>query len=168
MYTTLNKVEGGRFTIAAAFGNVHGVYSPGNVMLTPEILHNCQKYIKEKDGCAAEKPATFVFHGGSGSSREDIRYAIEAGTVKMNIDTDTQWAFWDGLRAYEAEFRPYLQGQIGNPDGDEKPNKKYYDPRMALRRGEEFMAKRLVKPSPHPSTQPSTPNPRPLTYSFKS
>ena len=145
VYTTLNKVEGGRFTIAAAFGNVHGVYSPGNVMLTPEILHNCQKYIKEKDGCAAEKPATFVFHGGSGSSREDIRYAIEAGTVKMNIDTDTQWAFWDGLRAYEAEFRPYLQGQIGNPDGDEKPNKKYYDPRMALRRGEEYMAKRLVE-----------------------
>merc|ERR1719258_474151 len=145
VYTALNKVEGGRFTIAAAFGNVHGVYSPGNVQLTPEILHNCQKYIKEKDGCAADKPATFVFHGGSGSSREDIRYAIEAGTVKMNIDTDTQWAFWDGLRSYEAEFRPYLQGQIGNPDGDEKPNKKYYDPRMALRRGEEFMAKRLVE-----------------------
>merc|ERR1719472_275349 len=145
VYKALNKVEGGRFTIAAAFGNVHGVYSPGNVQLTPEILHNCQKYIKEKDGCAADKPATFVFHGGSGSSREDIRYAIEAGTVKMNIDTDTQWAFWDGLRSYEAEFRPYLQGQIGNPDGDEKPNKKYYDPRMALRRGEEFMAKRLVE-----------------------
>merc|ERR1712127_194060 len=138
VYTALNAVKGGRFTIAAAFGNVHGVYSP-------DILHNCQKYIKEKDSCDAEKPATFVFHGGSGSSREDIRYAIEAGTVKMNIDTDTQWAFWDGLRSYEAEFRPYLQGQIGNPDGDEKPNKKYYDPRMALRRGEEFMAKRLVE-----------------------
>jgi fructose-bisphosphate aldolase class II len=145
VYTALNAVKGGRFTIAAAFGNVHGVYSPGNVQLTPEILHNCQKYIKEKDSCDAEKPATFVFHGGSGSSREDIRYAIEAGTVKMNIDTDTQWAFWDGLRSYEAEFRPYLQGQIGNPDGDEKPNKKYYDPRMALRRGEEFMAKRLIE-----------------------
>jgi len=145
VYTALNAVKGGRFTIAAAFGNVHGVYSPGNVQLTPDILHNCQKYIKEKDSCDAEKPATFVFHGGSGSSREDIRYAIEAGTVKMNIDTDTQWAFWDGLRSYEAEFRPYLQGQIGNPDGDEKPNKKYYDPRMALRRGEEFMAKRLIE-----------------------
>ena len=264
VYTALNAVKGGRFTIAAAFGNVHGVYSPGNVQLTPDILHNCQKYIKEKDSCEAEKPATFVFHGaptlptlaptrhrpsllapapgpvpcpllvppvpcppplapcrrhspppsvracagGSGSSREDIRYAIEAGTVKMNIDTDTQcaarprhapyttahrhvgalchplhappfkhirrppphpsdlrpppsppspspsplilapptrWAFWDGLRSYEAEFRPYLQGQIGNPDGDEKPNKKYYDPRMALRRGEEFMAKRLIE-----------------------
>ena len=133
------------FTIAAAFGNVHGVYSPGNVMLTPQILHNCQAYIKEKDGLDVDKPATFVFHGGSGSSREDIRYAIEAGTIKMNIDTDTQWAFWDGVRSYEAEFRPYLQGQIGNPDGDEKPNKKYYDPRMALRRGAEFMAKRLVE-----------------------
>lgn len=156
VYTALNAVKGGRFTIAAAFGNVHGVYSPGNVQLTPEILHNCQKYIKEKDSCDAEKPATFVFHGGSGSSREDIRYAIEAGTVKMNIDTDTQWAFWDGLRSYEAEFRPYLQGQIGNPDGDEKPNKKYYDPRMALRRGEEFMAKRLV------SLHPLNPE-RPLT-----
>merc|ERR1712127_296441 len=92
VYTALNAVKGGRFTIAAAFGNVHGVYSPGNVQLTPDILHNCQKYIKEKDSCDAEKPATFVFHGGSGSSREDIRYAIEAGTVKMNIDTDTQWA----------------------------------------------------------------------------
>ena len=112
-----------------------------------------QVYIAEQEGLPeGTKPVSFVFHGGSGSSREDIRYAIEAGTVKMNIDTDTQWAFWDGLRSYEAEFRPYLQGQIGNPDGDEKPNKKYYDPRMALRRGEEFMAKRLVKPRPYPST----------------
>merc|ERR1719223_342316 len=145
VYKALSAVEGGRFTIAAAFGNVHGVYSPGNVQLTPQILHNCQKYIKEQEGLDSDKPCSFVFHGGSDSSREDIRYAIEAGTVKMNIDTDTQWAFWDGLRSYEAEFRPYLQGQIGNPDGDEKPNKKYYDPRMALRRGEEFMAKRLVE-----------------------
>merc|ERR1712146_821057 len=120
--------ENGRFTIAAAFGNVHGVYAPGNVELTPQILHNCQAYIKEKEGLDTDKPCSFVFHGGSGSSREDIRYAIEAGTIKMNIDTDTQWAFWDGLRAYEAEFRPYLQGQIGNPDGEEKPNKRYYDP----------------------------------------
>ena len=183
MYKALSAVEGGRFTIAAAFGNVHGVYSPGNVQLTPQILHNCQSYIKEKEGLDTDKPCSFVFHGGSGSSREDIRYAIEAGTIKMNIDTDTQWcarraapslgaglplrpplfphvrlatltagcaaqpcrAFWDGIRSYEAEFRPYLQGQIGNPDGDEKPNKKYYDPRMALRRGEEFMAQRLVE-----------------------
>jgi len=145
VYKALSAVEGGRFTIAAAFGNVHGVYSPGNVQLTPVILHNCQKYIKEQDGLETDKPATFVFHGGSGSSREDIRYAIEAGTIKMNIDTDTQWAFWDGIRAYEAEFRPYLQGQIGNPESETKPNKKYYDPRMALRSGEEAMAKRLVE-----------------------
>ena len=145
VYKALGSVEGGRFTIAAAFGNVHGVYSPGNVKLTPQILHNCQSYIKEKEGLDTDKPCSFVFHGGSGSSREDIRYAIEAGTIKMNIDTDTQWAFWDGVRSYEAEFRPYLQGQIGNPDGDEKPNKKYYDPRMPLRSGEESMAKRLVE-----------------------
>jgi len=145
VYKALSAVEGGRFTIAAAFGNVHGVYSPGNVQLTPQILHNCQAFIKEQENLETDKPCSFVFHGGSGSSREDIRYAIEAGTIKMNIDTDTQWAFWDGIRAYESEFRPYLQGQIGNPDGDEKPNKKYYDPRMALRRGEEYMAKRLVE-----------------------
>ena len=87
----------------------------------------------------------FVFHGGSGSSREDIRYAIEAGTIKMNIDTDTQWAFWDGVREYEAKYHDYLQGQIGNPEGETKPNKKYYDPRMALRSGEEAMAKRLCE-----------------------
>merc|ERR1719478_2027207 len=105
VYKALSAVEGGRFTIAAAFGNVHGVYSPGNVKLTPQILHNCQAYIKEQDGVTAPdgKPVYFVFHGGSGSSREDIRYAIEAGTIKMNIDTDTQWAFWDGIRAYEAK-----------------------------------------------------------------
>merc|ERR1719258_284733 len=95
VYKALTAVEGGRFTIAAAFGNVHGVYSPGNVQLTPEILHNCQKYIKEQEDLDTDKPCSFVFHGGSGSSREDIRYAIEAGTIKMNIDTDTQWAFWD-------------------------------------------------------------------------
>jgi len=133
VYKALSAVKGGRFTIAAAFGNVHGVYSPGNVQLTPQILHNCQKYIKEKEGLATDLPCSFVFHGGSGSSREDIRYAIEAGTIKMNIDTDTQWAFWDDIRSYEAEYRPYLQGQIGNPDSPTKPNKKYYDPRMPLR-----------------------------------
>ena len=95
--------------------------------------------------CDTDKPVKFVFHGGSGSSREDIRFALEAGTIKMNIDTDTQWAFWDGIRAYEAENRDYLQAQIGNPDGADKPNKKYYDPRIALRAGEEAMAARLVK-----------------------
>merc|ERR1719454_95140 len=142
-YEQLSQVENGKFTVAAAFGNVHGVYAPGNVELTPQILHDTQAYIKEKLGCATDKPVKFVFHGGSGSGVEDIRYAIKAGTIKMNIDTDTQWAFWDGIRAYEAKNRDYLQGQIGNPEGAEKPNKKYYDPRMPLRSGEEVMREYL-------------------------
>lgn len=146
VFETLSAVPNAQFTIAAAFGNVHGVYAPGNVQLKPEILHNCQAYISEKLGLPeGSKPASFVFHGGSGSSVEDIQYAIKAGVIKMNIDTDTQWAFWDGIRAYEAANRDYLQGQIGNPDGEDKPNKKYYDPRMSLRAGEESMAERLVK-----------------------
>lgn len=144
-YQELSKVPNAMFTCAASFGNVHGVYAPGNVDLQPVILHNTQKYIQEKLGTDETKPMYFVFHGGSGSSVEDIKYAIEAGVIKMNIDTDTQWAFWDGLRAYEAKYHDYLQGQIGNPDGPEKPNKKYYDPRMCLRAGEESMAARLVK-----------------------
>jgi len=143
VYKALNAVPNGKFTVAAAFGNVHGVYAPGNVKLTPQILHNTQAFIKEQEKLDDDKPVSFVFHGGSGSSREDIRYAIEAGTIKMNIDTDTQWAFWDGIRAYEAKNHDYLQGQIGNPEGETKPNKKYYDPRMALRSGEETMAARL-------------------------
>merc|ERR1711871_21662 len=107
-------------------------------------MGNCQKYISEKLSLPeGSKPASFVFHGGSGSSVEDIRYAIKAGVIKMNIDTDTQWAFWDGIREYEAKNHDYLQGQIGNPDGEDKPNKKYYDPRMPLRAAEEAMAKRL-------------------------
>jgi len=143
VYKALSAVPNGKFTVAAAFGNVHGVYAPGNVKLTPLILHNTQKYISEKLADGDEKPCYFVFHGGSGSSREDIRYAIEAGTIKMNIDTDTQWSFWNGIREYEAANHDYLQAQIGNPEGETKPNKKYYDPRMALRSGEESMAKRL-------------------------
>merc|ERR1711906_49958 len=143
VYEALSKVENGKFTVAAAFGNVHGVYSPGNVRLEPQILHNTQKYISEKLGDGDNKPVFFVFHGGSGSSREDIHYAIEAGTIKMNIDTDTQWSFWDGIRAYEAKNRDYLQAQIGNPKGEDKPNKKYYDPRMPLRSGEESMREYL-------------------------
>merc|ERR1719453_1800253 len=146
VYEALASVPNAEFTVAAAFGNVHGVYSPGNVRLEPEILHNTQKYISEKLGLPeGSKPVKFVFHGGSGSDVKDIKYAIEAGVIKMNIDTDTQWAFWDGIRAYEAKNRPYLRGQIGNPDGDDKPNKKYYDPRIPLRSGEEYMAARLVK-----------------------
>jgi fructose-bisphosphate aldolase class II len=144
-YEQLSQVPNGKFTCAASFGNVHGVYAPGNVELTPIILHNSQKYIQEKLACEDPKPMKFVFHGGSGSSVEDIQYAIEAGVVKMNIDTDTQWAFWDGMREYEAKYHDFLQGQIGNPDGDDKPNKKYYDPRMSLRAGEEAMAARLCK-----------------------
>lgn len=144
-YEQLSQVPNGAFTCAASFGNVHGVYAPGNVSLKPEILHNTQKYIAEKLGGDETKPMNFVFHGGSGSSTEDIQYAIKAGVIKMNIDTDTQWAFWDGIRAYEAKYHDYLQGQIGNPEGADKPNKKYYDPRMPLREGEAYMANRLVK-----------------------
>jgi fructose-bisphosphate aldolase class II len=131
-----------RFTIAASFGNVHGVYKPGNVVLTPKILDNSQKFIVEKYATSA-LPVSFVFHGGSGSSRDEIREGISYGVVKMNIDTDTQWATWDGVRRYEAANHDYLQGQIGNPEGDDKPNKKRYDPRAWLRAGEESMVKRL-------------------------
>ncbi len=131
------------FTIAASFGNVHGVYKPGNVKLTPKILDASQKYIKEKYSLDAAKPVNFVFHGGSGSSRDEIREAITYGVIKMNIDTDTQWAYWDGVRKYEAEHHDYLQGQIGNPDGDDKPNKKFYDPRVWVRKGEESTIDRL-------------------------
>merc|ERR1719223_1899329 len=144
-YQQLSEVENAAFTCAASFGNVHGVYAPGNVDLQPVILHNTQAYISEKLADGDDKPMFFVFHGGSGSSVDDIQYAIKAGVIKMNIDTDTQWAFWDGIRAYEATNHDYLQGQIGNPDGDDKPNKKYYDPRMSLRAGEESMADRLCK-----------------------
>lgn len=131
-----------RFTIAAAFGNVHGVYKPGNVKLEPVILHNSQVYIQKKYNTAVN-PVNFVFHGGSGSEPEKIKEAISYGVVKMNIDTDTQWASWDGVRAYEAKYHNYLQGQIGNPEGEDVPNKKYYDPRKWLRSAEESMIVRL-------------------------
>jgi len=133
-----------RFTVAAAFGNVHGVYKPGNVELKPAILDNTQKHIQEKFN-TSPKPVDFVFHGGSGSSVEEIREAISYGAVKMNIDTDLQWAFWDGLRQYHQAHQAYLQGQIGNPEGDDQPNKKYYDPRKWLRESELAFKKRLVK-----------------------
>ncbi|MBD64532.1 MAG: class II fructose-bisphosphate aldolase [Halobacteriovoraceae bacterium] len=130
------------FTIAASFGNVHGVYKPGNVKLTPVILKNSQEFIKEKFS-TNDTPVNFVFHGGSGSSREEIREAIEYGVIKMNIDTDMQWAFWNGVRGYELKNREYLQAQIGNPEGDDKPNKKFYDPRAWLRAGEQSFVTRL-------------------------
>ena len=142
-YKELKEVSD-RFTIAASFGNVHGVYKPGNVVLTPTILDNSQKYIEETYSTPL-KPVNFVFHGGSGSELKDIRDAISYGVVKMNIDTDTQWAFWDGVRGYEAQYRAYLQAQIGNPEGEDKPNKNYYDPRKWLRAGEESMVARLLQ-----------------------
>jgi len=140
-YEELKKVSD-RFTIAASFGNVHGVYKPGNVVLRPDILLNSQKYIQEKYG-TSEKPVDFVFHGGSGSTLEDIREAISYGVIKMNIDTDLQWAFWDGVLNYYNENKDYLQAQLGNPEGEDKPNKKYYDPRKWLRKGEDFFRARL-------------------------
>jgi fructose-bisphosphate aldolase class II len=140
-YEELMKISD-KFTIAASFGNVHGVYKPGNVILRPEILNNSQKYIEEKYK-TGPKPVNFVFHGGSGSELKDIREAIGYGVIKMNIDTDTQWAFWDGVRKYTAYYHDYLQGQIGNPEGEDKPNKSYYDPRKWLREGELSMVKRL-------------------------
>lgn len=132
------------FTIAASFGNVHGVYKPGNVQLTPVILKNSQDFINEKHSLTGN-PVNFVFHGGSGSSPAEIKESIEYGVIKMNIDTDMQWAFWDGVRAYASSNHDYLQGQIGNPDGDDVPNKKFYDPRKWLREGEKAFVKRLAK-----------------------
>lgn len=138
-HNELSKI-GSNYTIAASFGNVHGVYKPGNVRLEPVILHNCQEYLAK-----GQKPLNFVFHGGSGSEAEKITEAISYGVIKMNIDTDTQWAFWDGVREYEAKNHEYLQGQIGNPEGEDKPNKKYYDPRMWLLAGEKSMQERLMQ-----------------------
>jgi fructose-bisphosphate aldolase class II len=140
-YEVLSEVSN-RFTVAAAFGNVHGVYKPGNVELTPKILLNSQEFLKEKHGLSG-KPIHFVFHGGSGSSREQIREAIGYGVVKMNLDTDMQWAFWDGVHGYYNSNKDYLQAQLGNPEGEDKPNKKFYDPRAWLRSGEQAFVTRL-------------------------
>jgi len=142
-YEELSKVSH-RFTVAAAFGNVHGVYKPGNVKLTPVILKNSQDHIQEKYD-TDENPVDFVFHGGSGSTVEEIREGISYGVIKMNIDTDLQWAYWDGVKKYYQANEGYLQNQIGNPDGDDNPNKKYYDPRVWLRKGEESFKERLTK-----------------------
>jgi fructose-bisphosphate aldolase class II len=145
VYEELSQISD-KFTIAAAFGNVHGVYSPGNVVLRPDILKNAQAYISEKLGDKApanKKPVSFVFHGGSGSDVKDIRESIGYGVVKMNIDTDTQWSYWEGIKNFEEKYHDYLQTQIGNPDGPDKPNKKYYDPRECLRSAELNSVKRL-------------------------
>jgi len=136
------SVIGDNFTIAAAFGNVHGVYKPGNVKLTPTILHDSQEHI-QKEFSTGPKPVNFVFHGGSGSSQAEIREAIGYGVIKMNIDTDLQWAFWEGIKNYYQDKEAYLQAQIGNPEGEDSPNKKSYDPRVWLRKGEENFVKRL-------------------------
>jgi fructose-bisphosphate aldolase class II len=141
-YEELKKVSD-NFWVAAAFGNVHGVYKPGNVKLMPVILKNSQDYIQQKFSTPTNQPVQFVFHGGSGSTVEEIREAISYGVIKMNIDTDLQWAFWDGIRGFYESKKGYLQGQIGNPEGDDKPNKKFYDPRVWLRKGEESFKARL-------------------------
>ncbi len=142
-YERLIKVSP-NFTIAAAFGNVHGVYKPGNVKLQPIILKNSQEYIQKKYSTGSN-PVNFVFHGGSGSTQAEIREAINYGAIKMNIDTDMQWAFLTGIRDYMGSKQSYLEHQIGNPEGSDKPNKKYYDPRVWLREGEKTFCKRLTQ-----------------------
>ena len=142
-YEELMKVSD-KFTIAAAFGNVHGVYRPGNVKLTPIILDNSQKFVQSKFN-TNDKPINFVFHGGSGSSFEEIREAISYGAIKMNIDTDLQWGFTIGVRDYFNKYGEYVKSQIGNPEGEDLPNKKYYDPRKWLREGELTFKTRLIK-----------------------
>jgi fructose-bisphosphate aldolase class II len=146
VHEALAKVPNSMFTVAAAFGNVHGVYAPGNVKLDPEILNKAQVYISDKLGMpAGSKPVSFVFHGGSGSDIKDIKQAISYGVIKMNIDTDTQWSYWKGIRDYEAKYRDYLQTQIGNPDGETKPNKNFYDPRASIRAAEVSTEDRLAQ-----------------------
>ncbi len=142
-YTELKKVSD-NFTIAASFGNVHGVYKPGNVKLTPKILDNSQKYIQEKYNTGVN-PVDFVFHGGSGSSLEEIREAIGYGVIKMNIDTDLQFAFMEGIRDFMVNNIDYLKTQIGNPEGADVPNKKMYDPRKWVREGELTFKARLIQ-----------------------
>ncbi len=142
-YEELSKISH-RFTIAAAFGNVHGVYKPGNVKLTPKILKNSQEFISKKYG-VEQNHIDFVFHGGSGSTVAEIREAIGYGVIKMNIDTDLQYAFLEGIRNYVQNKKDYLQSQIGNPNGADEPNKKYYDPRVWLREGEKTFVARLKK-----------------------
>ncbi len=140
-YEQLSQISP-NFTIAASFGNVHGVYKPGNVKLTPTILRDSQKYVQEKFH-TGDKPLNLVFHGGSGSSHEEIAESVSYGVVKMNVDTDTQWANWEGIKNYYEANRDYLQGQLGNPTGPDAPNKKFYDPRVWLRKGQESMVARV-------------------------
>jgi len=140
-YEHLSKISH-RFTIAASFGNVHGVYKPGNVKLTPTILADSQKYVSEKFSVPVNT-LNFVFHGGSGSTADEIKESISYGVIKMNIDTDTQWAYWNGIREFYLKNEGFLQGQIGNPTGEDSPNKKYYDPRVWVRAAQVSMVTRL-------------------------
>lgn len=141
-YEQLSKISY-KFTIAASFGNVHGVYKLGNVQLTPKILKNSQEYVAQQFNLPTVNNLNFVFHGGSGSTAEEIKEAVSYGVVKMNIDTDTQWATWEGILNYYKKNEGYLQNQLGNPEGEDKPNKKYYDPRVWLRAGQTSMIARL-------------------------
>ncbi|KAF9148883.1 Fructose-bisphosphate aldolase 1 [Linnemannia schmuckeri] len=142
IYDAFSKITD-LFSIAAAFGNVHGVYAPGNVKLHPELLGKHQAFIKEQRKTESDKPVWFVFHGGSGSTEQDIATAVNFGVVKMNVDTDTQWAYWAGIRNFYEAKKGYLQGQVGNPDGANKPNKKFYDPRVWVREAEKTMVTRV-------------------------
>ena len=142
-YEQLIKISP-NFTIAASFGNVHGVYKPGNVKLKPTILRDSQAYVAKKFGLDSTKPLNLVFHGGSGSTHEEIAESVSYGVIKMNIDTDTQWAAWNGIRDYYEAKKDYLQGQLGNPEGPDAPNKKYYDPRVWLRKSEESIVNRVI------------------------
>lgn len=142
-YEELKKVSD-NFVIAASFGNVHGVYKPGNVKLEPKILKNSQDFV-EKKFKTEKNPISFVFHGGSGSEQEKITESLQYGVVKMNIDTDIQWAYWEGIHKYYNKNQAYLQGQLGNPEGADSPNKKFYDPRVWLRDGEVSIRQRLLE-----------------------
>ncbi|KAG5437690.1 hypothetical protein PCANB_000727 [Pneumocystis canis] len=142
VYSALSAISP-YFSIAAAFGNVHGVYAPGGVHLRPELLKTHQRYVKQKLNCSEDKPLFLVFHGGSGSSLEEYRTAIKNGVIKVNIDTDTQYSFLEGIRDYILSKKDYLMSQVGNPDGEHKPNKKFFDPRVWIREGEKSMCKRV-------------------------
>lgn len=142
VHTALAAIDP-KFSIAAAFGNVHGVYKPGNVKLSPEMLGKHQQFVKKQLSSPLDKPLFLVMHGGSGSTKEEIACAVSNGVVKMNVDTDTQWSYWEGLKNFYEAKKAYLQGQIGNPEGADKPNKKYYDPRVWVRESEKTMVERV-------------------------
>ena len=142
IYRTLSKISP-YFSIAAGFGNVHGVYKPGNVKLRPELLGKHQAYVKEQISAKTNEPVFLVFHGGSGSSKKEFTDAIGHGVIKVNLDTDLQWAYLTGIRDYVLKNKDYIMTQVGNPDGADKPNKKYFDPRVWVREGEKTMTSRV-------------------------